>query len=233
MDPRFAKDKMMQVVRETSGVEQDRTYLGMSQIGRCPQLLYRWMLDGKGEPSDKAHLNCMSGYQYEHEMLKILCGANLLDESDLFRIGKEIIAKFDSRFRGHIDAVAVDGSLVEIKTFNADDYNRVTRTNQLSVPYLWQVQAYMRYGLFDETLMVLVCRDPFTFWTMNIKRDDVLGVKIDEKAKMILAAVDTKTPPICTCGRCDAAQPFNHPQRRATAATTQRDYGFPVSSRRA
>ena len=236
-DARNVKNKMLEFVRANSGIEQKRDYLGMSQIGRCPRMLYRWIVEGKGDASDAAHLNCISGYMLEDKMLWILAGAGLLGSKAWATLPKddanrEIVAPFDNRFRGHIDGEMFDGTLLEVKTFNADDYNRVTRTNQLPKPYIWQVQAYMRYGDYDETLMVLVCRDPFTFWTMTLKCDDRIGAAIDERARMILSALDDGRIPVCACGRCDSvpgASSFNrsnpHP---AAKQTTRSDYAHPT-----
>jgi hypothetical protein len=190
------------------------------------------MLNGKGAPTDIAHLNCISGYMHERKMLDLLRGAGLLIAEDGGANGKEIVAPFDSRFRGHIDAVARDGSLIEIKSFRGDDYARITRAEPAAIPpeYLWQVNAYMRYGNFREGLMVLVCRDPFTFWMVTLKRDDALGRLIEEKAKRILAAVDAGIEPRCECHRCENAIRYD-PTRaahrpsgaRAASAPTARD----------
>ena len=77
MDSQSAKRQLIDYIRKNSGLEQDRHYLGMSQIGRCPRLQHTWLLQGKGNPSDQAHLRCISGYMYEDKIRELLEGAGV------------------------------------------------------------------------------------------------------------------------------------------------------------
>ncbi len=230
MDTRLDKEKAEQWVSKNSGLDDHLAYLGMSTIGRCPRWLYDNFVSGRGPASVRAHLNCISGYMHEKKMLEILIGAGIC--SPVFgQTTREIVADFDTRFRGHVDGWTVDHNLIEIKSMGADDFRRFQRTRELDRNYLWQIQAYMRYGRSNQTLLVAVCRDPFMFWFDNIARDDLIGVGIEAKAKYMLAAIDHHDPPSCECGRCGAGGPEASPQSHAARAPIQRDYARPVSSR--
>ncbi len=229
MNVREAKEKTMQYIRDHSGLELKRDYLGMSHIGRCARMQYDWFVNGKEHgPTDRAHMNCISGHMFEAKMLDILTHAGILA---LFE-SKELVAPFDPRFRGHIDGVTADGELVEIKTFTADAYRRIFRTQVIPVEYVYQIQTYMHYGNLPSTLFVAVSRgdgsrenDGLEFCFLNIRRDDLIGKRIEEKAKLILAAIDAGNPPICECGRCDIPQTTTYHQAHPTR--TMRDERYP------
>lgn len=211
-DARLAKQELMQTVRQYSGLDQDRQYLGMSQIALCPRLQLNWLMNGKGEKSDQAHMRCLSGYMIEHEVLRLLALASKIDWmwSELPRLAREreIVSKFDPLFKGHIDAkYKVGRTLVEVKSFDRDDFNSIIRTDAVrNYPrkYVGQIQSMMRHSDFDEAMVYMVCRDPFQFWTVRIPRDDTLGAYYDERAKQILRAYRAGDPSMvnCECHRC-------------------------------
>lgn len=207
MDSQAVKHIAMQYIRDHSGLEQHRPYLGMSQIGRCPRLIYNWFFNGKGTPTDRAHLNCLSGYMYEAKVREILEGAGVA----MVRYGpksdhppRELVAPFDARFVGHIDGETVDGQLLEIKSMDRDGFGVLVRTRQLPLPYYMQVQAYLRYGDYRRALVAVVERDAFDLWFVDVKRNEMAGEQIEWKAKQILGAIDAKDPAwlTCECGRC-------------------------------
>lgn len=200
MDARLAKQRMEEFVREYSGVEEQLPYLRMSKIGYCPRLLFNLFCNGKGPITDQAHLNCLSGHMIHDKMKWILVGAGVMEPRWLTE-ELTITSDFEDEFRGHPDGKTCDGDLIEIKSMDADEYRAFQNTGDIPHNFAWQIQAYMRYGSFAQTLFVAVCRDPFTYWTRSVRRDDLVGKRIEEKAKMVLAAIASGTPPPCTCGR--------------------------------
>src|SRR5574341_1916658 len=106
MDPKDLKQIYVENLRKKSGLEQHRTYLGMSQISQCPRSLYNQFLNGRGHQSDRDHWYCREGYKEQADMLELLGAINPKET--------EVIAYFDARFRGHTDW-ELDGDLVEIK----------------------------------------------------------------------------------------------------------------------
>lgn len=199
MQALVAKEKAFAWIRGNSGLEPHRPYLGMSQIGRCPRLLYHQFFEGNGAHSDRAHIHCFSGYLYQGAVLRILAGAGLADP---LKGEREIVAAFDSRFRGHTDGETTDGELLEIKSMSAEDYGQLVKTRRLPDLYFDQVQTYMRHGDYASALVVAVSRDSFDLFFLTVPRNDRAGERIDCKARMILAAIDARRPPHCTCGRC-------------------------------
>lgn len=202
-----AKRMTMKWLRENSGLDSASRYLRMSQIGRCPAYLYQLMQSGNPASSDRAHSNCFSGYRWQAQVMEILTGSGVAKPMPLGPDGKpgdhyrELVAPFDLRFKGHTDAEAMDGKLIEIKTFGADDYRRVTRTGVIPPAYAWQVQAYLHYGNYRACLFVAVCRDPFEWHILDIGRRDQAAADVEAKAKLVLAAVDRGVMPECVCGQ--------------------------------
>lgn len=186
-------------IKAHSGLDQHRDYLGMSAIGRCPLQLYRQFVDGRGTLTDRAHLNCYSGYFFERQVREVLvnCGAAI-------ERSRELVAPFDTRFRGHIDGETVDGLLLEIKSMNTRRFDELKESHRLPREYADQVQAYMRYGPYDMAMVVTVCRESFDLFVLAIDRDDAAGAVLERKAMAVLKAIDDRTPPRCTCGRCEA-----------------------------
>ncbi len=196
------KDKLCLALREKSGLERQRPYLGMSGIGQCPRKLYFDMIEGRRAPSDQQHWYCWTGYLHEGGVIGLLG----LDAVELRQM--EIVAAFDARFRGHVDCPMKD-QVVEIKSVNWDKFNRVRETGQAEPNHRDQVQMYLRHGGWESGLVVYVARDvPYRefdgppLWVVEIEPDPVLADRLDEKAQRILAAVDARESPVCECGWC-------------------------------
>lgn len=207
---------------------EERQYLGMSNAGGCPRAAYWSMVDPK--PPDRA-LTWYGFTGYGHEaMVKALLGAKvdavqtLLDFSDskirefvgsnIYLASKEIIADFDPRYRGHLDLPMAD-MFVEIKSVGFKKWVFLVEQENGAKRNLAQVQAYMRHGGYDRCVLVYVARDvPHwdlyksingvypPFFCLNVYPEPSWQDQLDEKAKMILAAVDTEEPPECTCRYC-------------------------------
>jgi len=123
--------------------------------------------------------------------------------------GKELVADFDERYRGHTDYELPDGTLVEIKSTRWDKFVEIVHVKPRgNFRHIAQVQAYMRHGNYSHAILIYVARDmphrdwEFPFWCVDVPRDERLMDELDEKAKMILAAIDKGQPPDCTCRYC-------------------------------
>jgi len=188
-----------------SGLEQHRRYIGMSGIGRCPCLLYRQYLDGRGDLTDQHHWNCWLGYLFEGGVVALLDGIFGIERRPL-----EIVAPFDDRFRGHIDYQTPAGDLVEIKSTSWRGFKSVIAHGGKRA-HRAQVQMYLRHGGFERGLLVYVARDVpwdewngLPLWVVEERPDDRWADSLDRKARLILAHVDQGDgPPACTCGRCE------------------------------
>jgi hypothetical protein len=198
------KTFLMDALRRQSGLEARRPYLGMSSISQCPRKLYFDFVEGREPATDRNHWTCWSGYLYESALLGLL-GSQFPGQAQSCQF--EIVAGFDSRFRGHVDWV-LDGDLVEIKSTNWANFGRIIESgpNQRTID---QVQCYMRHGAFEKAHIVYIARDVpgdqwrgLPLWTFEQYPLPELAGRLDEKAQRILAAVDRGLPPGCECGWC-------------------------------
>lgn len=201
MDAIALKDQLCSALREKSGLEPRRPYLGMSGIGRCPRKLYRDFLEGRDQPGDQQHWYCWTGYLHESGIIGLLGGVE--------KESVEVVAEFDRRFRGHTDH-RMGPDLVEIKSVEWRKFCRVRESNQAEFDHLAQVQMYLRHGkMWPQALVVYVARDvPYRewegppFWVVEVRPDERLADRLDEKARRVLAAIDSGEVPVCECGWC-------------------------------
>lgn len=175
---------------------EDRDYLGMSAIAKCMRFLYDGLVHGRAAPSPKSLRYCHEGYLHEHDVIERLVNAGMKVENRQ----RELVAPFDGRFRGHIDA-EIEGTLIEIKSVNDDRFAQVMDDGPFG-EHLDQVQMYMRYGGYAHAVIVYKSRDTGDIWTEDVTMDDERGVILEEKAKAVLAMVDRGERPACTCGYC-------------------------------
>lgn len=202
-------------IRQTSGLEAQRAYLGMSQIARCSRQLYFEFVAGQTHLSDRAHQNCKRGYLIEGEFKTMFAAMGILHVPQAFpvldndtgaqRYGseREIIAPFDSRFRGHTDGETCDGELLEIKSMSQEKFELARQLNRIDVAHYYQVQAYLRYGGYEHAIVEYVSSATFDHWAFRIALNPRVGAEIEAKAKRVLAAIDSHTPPRCECGKCE------------------------------
>lgn len=188
---------LMQHLREHSGFETDRNYLGMSAIGQCPRRLYDAFVNGQ-EPTMDIHRMCYIGYLFERD------ARQRMTEAGLYRPPRvaELIAPFDERFRGHADGETIDGDLLELKSVSEEGLERVAAKGRGKVEHWLQVQTYMRYGPWQNAVIVYISRDSFRHFIVSALKDTHVGEKMEHKAKTVLAAIDARRPPACECGRC-------------------------------
>ena len=189
-----------------------RNYLGMSGIGNCPRQQYFRYLDP--EPADDRMLwYAWAGYTYEAAILDLMVGAGIEFHPDTGQ--HELIAKYDPRLRGHIDHLLKDRTLIEIKSVYWDKYLRIREQGRPEHSHFDQVQMYLNHGEFPRAVIIYTPRniphdewekrhrgDFLSFWTYDVYRDEPRMQALDEKAKMILAAIDRGEPPECTCRYC-------------------------------
>jgi len=178
--------------------DDSRTYLGMSRIGECPRRLYEDFVDGRERPGIAGLRYCHEGYLHEADIVGRLEKAGI----PVANRGRELVAPFDPRFRGHIDG-EIGGDLLEIKSVTPEKLNEV-RLNGPLPAHRDQAQIYMRYGRYGQAWIVYKARADGSVWVCSIRRDDRRGAELEDKARAILAAVDAGQPPACECGRCEA-----------------------------
>jgi hypothetical protein len=181
----------MNYIRVNSGFEAHRPYIGMSHLSSCLRGQFFDYMNGL-TATDHNHLGAFAGYTFEGIEKQILF------ETGVIRIvEREIVAPFDNLVRGHIDAETVDGDLCELKSVNARKFERV-EAGPLK-EHIEQVQAYMHFGGYKQTLLVYVCRDTFEnkVFTINYLTD--VGEQLEWYAKVLVDAIHNNTPPACTC----------------------------------
>jgi hypothetical protein len=192
-------ESMRQELEDVIAGEGDdgRTYLGMSQIGKCARQLYLDLVNGRESPRGLALARCHEGMLHQRDVVERLerAGVPVLEQN------RELVAPFDERHRGHIDG-EVDGDLLEIKSLEtlgdlADIKKNGPREHDQA-----QVQAYLRYGDYQRGLIVYKVRANGALWVAYVLRDDAAGERLERKARDVLAALDRGLPPACTCGHC-------------------------------
>lgn len=195
------KNQLCQSLRENSGLEGHRPYLGMSGISQCPRKLYFEFINGRQPPTDQQHWYCWTGYLHEAAILYLL-GIQVQQGQ------YEIVASYDERFRGHADHV-LDDQVIEIKSVTWDKFNRIRDSNRPQPEHNQQVQMYLRHGNFSRAQVIYIARDvPHRefdgppFWVFEVRPDGALADRLDQKARDILAAIDRQQPPACDCGYC-------------------------------
>lgn len=206
----FAKDiqtKLIEHLCRNSGLEARRPYLGMSAISGCPRKLYFEFLSGRAHAFEQDHLNCYNGYLFERDVYARLAAVGVVAHQGPLNDpanprGREVVAPWDERFRGHTDGETVDGELIEIKSVNATGFEKMRQLQRARFAHLAQVQAYMRYGPWAHAFIVYVCRDSFEHLVLHVARSERHGGQLEDKARGILAAIDARTPPRCECDRC-------------------------------
>lgn len=198
------------VLNHTLDEWEDRDYLGMSAISKCMRFLYDGLVNGRAVPSLKSQRYCHEGYLHEHDVINRLLEKGVR----VVNCGHELIAPFDARFKGHIDGeiaadpilvegrlVEVAGDLIEIKSVNDERFARAMDDGPFP-EHVDQVQCYMRFGGYRHAILIYKSRDTGDIWTEDVALDEQRGALLEEKAGAILAMVDRRERPRCTCGYC-------------------------------
>lgn len=193
-------ERIMAYIRNNSGFEPKRAYLGMSHLSECPADLYLAFQEGN-TVTEASHRMAYLGYAIEYIEKDILVKAGVLRS-----VGREIVAEFDPRVRGHIDGETVDGDLVEIKSVSKVKYDQVEATGKALRSHFGQVQAYMHFGGYKHAEIVYVCREDFRHYVVHVPYVQGVGEQIEAKARRVLAAIDSSRQPPCECRRPDASK---------------------------
>ncbi len=188
---------------QVNSPSERREYLGMSGIGRCA--LEQWYTMKFGPlPSLARDKYGKRGYLFEGD-------AKLrLQRIGYYFPGSEVqlIAPWDSRFRGHTDGQVPaerfgEPWLLELKSCGPKKFEDVVWHNAPLSEHLCQIQTYMRYGGWNWTMIVYINADTFDHWMIPVKRDDTYGKQMELRAQWILRCVDGEEyPPKCECGWC-------------------------------
>lgn len=217
MNGNYIHTELAKVIRNTSGLEESRGYLGMSSIGRCAREQVTYFLRGRGFQSDKAHQTCKRGYLIEGEFKLMLAAAGVLkctaadhftlaDSNGVVMLGfeRELIAPFNPLFRGHTDGETEDGELFEIKSMTQDKFERAKMNGRITRDHDAQVQTYMRFGEYERAHVLYISSETFDHHTYTVARHEAKGADLEAKARLILAAIEAKDPSKvpCECGRC-------------------------------
>ena len=186
-------------IARASGLDQHRKYLGISKISQCPRAAVLEFRNGIVE-TGAAHRMCYAGYEQERAVMQLLYNAGV--SIGVFPMSKEVVAPFDSRLRGHIDGETVDGDLLEIKSVSKFKFDSIQADRIAKFAHLTQVQLYMRYGGWKKAFIVYRCRDTYEHVVIEVPYSESQSEKLEQKAKVILAYIDSGGLPPCECGRC-------------------------------
>ena len=178
---------------------EERDYLGMSQISRCPAELYDALVNGREAPGPGLSALFHEGYLHQADLERCL------GELGLFGPGREVVADWDPRFRGHTDGELCEPcgtvELVEFKSVGGDRFQFVREENRCFEDHFDQVQMYLLYGGYERGMVVYKCRESGRVWPVPVRGDAERQAQLETKARLVLAALDEGRRPACTCGR--------------------------------
>ncbi len=198
MDVTTFQKKIDEYVIAHSGLQPKRDYLGISAIGKCPRVVVREFLNGKGEMSLQAHQMCYVGYLYERDLIMRLQQMGLANSIT----NTEVIAPFDPRLRGHTDGETLWGDLVEGKSVNGGKFKKVKDTHMALTEHFAQVQLYMKYGPWKTCWIVYENRETFEHCVVKVPYLHTQAIKYEMKAQRLLAFIDQGIVPECECRYC-------------------------------
>ena len=196
IDARSIHKRLLRFTCQNSGHEAARDYLGMSQIYREEDELVEMLASGTAwQPTARDHLRLYLGYLFEHDIKDRLIRAGLCSDEMLYPDDDGLlVATFDPRFRGHIDGVFPSGDLLEIKSTHHDKLDRIRRDRRLPRSHYEQVQMYLFHGGFAEQgrsgFVVYVARDSGLLYVREVRPNDRVIEKLNEKAARVLRRVD-------------------------------------------
>jgi hypothetical protein len=133
-----------------SKFDPHRDYISLSHVHLSAQELFDQFVDGFHD-SRPIRLKCYKGYQMEADLVKRIMSTF----TGRVQIGIEIRA-FDGLVLGHPDFL-FDGYPADCKSILMDEW--LPRDAALPRRIYWQMQAYMKYGNFTKSLVVLESRE--------------------------------------------------------------------------
>lgn len=196
MDTQTFERDLKHYLRENSGLEENRGYLGISHAGKCPRAIYDLLTKG-AQLSDFAHQMCYVGYLFEKDCLARLQEMKFAKEAHV-----EVVCPKDSFIRGHVDGETFWGDLLEVKSVTVKKFERVCQTGQALWEHVDQVTLYMKYGPWKTAWVIYICRETFEHKVVRVQFDAGRAERLEVKLLDVLAAFERKEPPACTCGYC-------------------------------
>lgn len=200
MDSVSIQKQIIKYITENSGLDQSRTYLGISKIADCPRRAFREYFNGPTLTPD-SHRMCYAGYEQERLIMQILVDCRIAKSFPDDR-HKEVVSTIDPRFRGHIDGIAIDESLLEIKSVSTKKFEKVLQTGRALYPHFIQTQLYMRYGSFPRALIIYRNRETYEHLVIDVPYIPAKALEFENKSKSLLQAIDDNRLPACECGHC-------------------------------
>jgi len=189
-------ETLRQALEDAMDEDQATPYFGMSQLGRCPRALYQELAGGWKQPPGLAGRRRMhEGRLHQADILERLSSAGI----EVARSWHELVA-LDGRLTGHIREL-VEGELLEIHSVEDDDVLERIRERGPRPYDVAQIQAYCHFGHFERALVVYKSRASGRVWVVWVRYDAEVGARLEAKARMILAALDSGVEPECDCAQ--------------------------------
>lgn len=200
MDTKKLHDQLTEAIIENSGLEQNRDYVGFSKIGDCPRKIYtEYMQKQNVSITESDHFYCYAGYHQEADVANLLIKIGVLDPTSR---GKEIVSDISPIFKGHIDGLAMDGALIEIKSVSNQKYDSIKEKGKSLFRHFVQVQLYLRYGKMPYALIIYRNRETYEHMVMYVPYVKSAADEQEKKALIILDAIKDGKAPACTCHKC-------------------------------
>lgn len=191
-------------IQKNSNFDTHRDYLGISKISGCPTRVYDEFKNGT-TASEQTYRMCYAGYEQERLIF------NMLNKIGFARLPsiehREVVAPFDNRLRGHIDAETYNGDLLEIKSVSTFKFQKIIRAGTALDNHMVQVQLYMLYGWWKRTIIVYRCRETYEHFIAEVLFNPGDAGNYEVRAGNILRSIDDNKKPMCECGHCKQEQP--------------------------
>ncbi len=174
----------------TSGYDEHRDYIGLSGVWDCPLVIYRRYFNRMGV-STEARLKTKYSYEVEDIIKRRLRAMGILSPS-------REISLYDGLVKGHTEGEIL-GRLFDVKTVAISAH---FPNGQLPYKVRFQMNAYMKYGPYPDTLVIYFARDSGLFKAYDLFPDSDIQIEIVVKLEQLVEAVRNKRQPKCECGRC-------------------------------
>lgn len=192
--PEQLENLIKEVIVFNSGFEKKRNYLSISHVSGCPRRAMREYMEGF-PVTEHTYEMCYAGYENERSVLEIL-------HTVLIRNPVEVVAPFDERLKGHLDAMTTEGDVVEVKSVNQRKWEKIIKERRPLFEHFAQVQLYMRYAKRERTFLIYRNRETYEHKVLQVPYSEERARHIENKAKKILNAIDSGVLPECECGYC-------------------------------
>lgn len=200
MNPTQTETQLKTALVANGGHEEARDYLGMSSIGYCSRKIYNDLVNGKSDDEHRLDWYGFAGRMWEAALIRLLGHTPPAEQI-------EVVSKFNTRFRGHVDFVLPDGTLIECKSVDWGNFTKLYGGPKRE--HIDQVQMYLRHGGWQRALIIYAARDiVWREWNgipirvFEILPDERRQNDLDAKAADLLARLDAGDPPPCECGWC-------------------------------